>query len=226
MADKKIENIEEIIEQLNNEGYEVSGDLKKIVIPEGTTEILDYDFYDIPYLEEIELPKSLRSIGDWAFMECTNLKRVSIPYDSELSWIGQSAFEGCESLEDFTFPDNLLRIQDKAFYNCKSLDSITLPASLADIGRQAFEGCDNLSDVEFSGDLDLGRSLDLYGTGLEKFLANKVDDDYDDYNEDHELDTDDENSAYYTGSYYNDYDYGDYFESKKKLFNSIYKRFN
>jgi hypothetical protein len=47
------------------------------------------------------IPNSVRSIGDYAFYNCSGLTSVTIP-DSVTS-IGQDAFSGCSSLAIVTF---------------------------------------------------------------------------------------------------------------------------
>ena len=52
--------------------------------------------------EALNLPKSVETIGNSAFYECTNLKVVNLR--SNLKSIGVSAFEKCKSLESITLP--------------------------------------------------------------------------------------------------------------------------
>ncbi len=49
-----------------------------IAIPEGVEEISDRAFYDIPELEKVILPKTLKRIGNAAFA-CTGIRKVHIP---------------------------------------------------------------------------------------------------------------------------------------------------
>ena len=61
--------------------------------------------------------------------------------------IGDSAFSGCYSLMNITFPTELASIGNSAFAFCTLLTSITLPAGITYIGSKAFELCSNLTSI-------------------------------------------------------------------------------
>ena len=94
------------------------------------------------YREEIEnvfLSKGLLNIGDCAFLDCYNLKRVMIP-DSIIQ-IGERAFEDCYSLRSIKIPDSVTKIGEQAFSFCCSLRSIKIPNSVTSIESATFAGC-------------------------------------------------------------------------------------
>lgn len=66
------------------------------------------------FLETVVLPETLQLVGDFAFLNCTALKRV-IFGGNHLSYVGKGAFAGCSSLEEITIPDNVTAIGDFAF---------------------------------------------------------------------------------------------------------------
>ncbi len=66
----------------------------------------------------------------------THFKSIEIP--SSVKIIGQSAFEGCELFTEFTVPDTITQIDYAAFYGCPNLTSVKLPEGLEVIGEQAF----------------------------------------------------------------------------------------
>jgi hypothetical protein len=97
--------------------------------------------------------KTVTSIGDYAFSDCTNLTSVMIP-DSVIS-IGQQAFGNCTALTSVTIPDSVTRIGTSlnsagnagAFVNCTSLTNVIIGNSVTNIGGAAFFGCTNLTRV-------------------------------------------------------------------------------
>ena len=93
--------------------------------------------------------KSVTSIGDYAFAECTYLRSITIP-DSVTS-IGLSAFNGCSSLTSITIPNSVTSIGHFAFNECTRLRSITIPDGVTSIGASAFYDCTNLTAVIFLG---------------------------------------------------------------------------
>ena len=105
----------------------------------------------------------LKSIGDYAFRECSSLSSITIP--NSVTSIGNYAFNGCASLTSpvynahcfaylptsfegtYTVPDGIKQIAGGAFYKCSSLTSVTIPNSVTSIGESAFEHCSSLSSV-------------------------------------------------------------------------------
>ena len=69
----------------------------KIVLEEGLTEIPDSTFSESDIVEVV-LPSTITKIGDGAFYNCTNLKRINL--GDNLNFVGESAFKGCVSLEE------------------------------------------------------------------------------------------------------------------------------
>lgn len=69
----------------------------KIVLEEGLTEIPDSTFSRSDIVEVV-LPSTITKIGDGAFYNCTNLKKINL--GDNLNFVGESAFKGCVSLEE------------------------------------------------------------------------------------------------------------------------------
>jgi hypothetical protein len=77
----------------------------------------------------------VKSIGDYAFKNCSSLESVTIP--NSVTSIGSFAFEHCDKLESITIPNSVTSIGYCAFQNCKELTSITLNGNPR-IGADAF----------------------------------------------------------------------------------------
>ena len=89
--------------------------MTELIIPDGTTKIGNYAFYNCQNLSSLTLPNGLVSIGESAFRETLSFTgALVIPY-------------GCRS------------IGKMAFYHCLAT-SLSLPATLASIGQSAFYG--------------------------------------------------------------------------------------
>lgn len=112
-------------------------DMNAIEALKGVTNIGEEAFSGNKNIEQIILPKGLTSLADQVFMDCINLKTVSIP-DTVIS-IGRGAFGDCTNLEEVELPKGLTEIKDTFFYGCKSLTKITIPESVQSVGYNAFE---------------------------------------------------------------------------------------
>lgn len=113
-------------------GFVLSGDmipnrkdLTSVSIPDGTTEIWDYSFYECPTLERIEIPGSVKTIGDNAFVGCKGL--IDANLGNGIERIGSFAFRNCQSLSRIHIPGSVTRIDCGAFSLCDGLESMTIP---------------------------------------------------------------------------------------------------
>ncbi|MBO4875745.1 MAG: leucine-rich repeat domain-containing protein [Bacteroidales bacterium] len=89
---------------------------------------------------------SVTSIGNWAFVQCTELISVIIP--NSVTNIDGSAFRDCYSLTSVNVTDYVTNISGYAFYGCRSLSSLTIPNSVTSIGYYAFF---NVRNVVYNG---------------------------------------------------------------------------
>ena len=96
-------------------------------------------------LEYINLPKSVETIGNEAFRNCKNLKKVEFADDAALKNIRKGAFADC-GLESITIPGKIVTIEPEAFRNCDVLETVSLPQSTTSVSPTAFKGCLKLKE--------------------------------------------------------------------------------
>lgn len=117
------------------------------------TGIRQFAFYNQTNLGSLKIDRNnITSIGDAAFLGCTNLKSVSNGEKNgatHITYIGESAFSGCSSLENMIFASGAETFGAHAFYECTSLDSITL-GSVRSIGSAAFYHCSSANCIEIT----------------------------------------------------------------------------
>jgi hypothetical protein len=95
---------------------------------------------------EIPNDGSVTTIGKNAFNNW-NLKSIEIP--SSITSIEEGAFLGCSILNSVTIGDGVTSIGDQAFFGCSAMKSVTIGKSVKSIGKEAFDYCDSLTSVEF-----------------------------------------------------------------------------
>ena len=127
--------------------------VKKVVIEDGITNIVDFAFFDCTVLESIEIPGSVASIGNFAFCSCIRLTDITIP--GSVTSIGDYAFFECSSLTGITIPSSVTSIGNNVFRDCSSLTSITIPESVTSIGNYAFKYCSSLTDITIPGSVTI-----------------------------------------------------------------------
>ena len=94
-------------------------------VPDSVQEIQGYSFeYGRP--SALDIPASVKTIGEWAFHDCYDLTQVLLP-------------------------DGLTSINVGLFGGCSSLSEVYIPASVTGISVFAFSGCDKLEKVYYGG---------------------------------------------------------------------------
>lgn len=83
---------------------------------------------------------------DSVFTDCKKLVRVTSTLTPEISKIGYSCFDGCESLRELTLPKQAFAINETAFRGCTALKSFDF-ANVTSIGKGSFSGCTGLEST-------------------------------------------------------------------------------
>ena len=92
-----------------------------------------------------EIERTVKNIGDNAFMNCTEITGVTIP--GTVTMIGNASFYGCTALANVVIPEGVTSINSEAFSNCTSLTRVTFPASITYFGHKSFYGCGSLKTI-------------------------------------------------------------------------------
>lgn len=130
-----------------------------------------------PCFESIELPNTLTTIGDAAFLYNTSLKSITIP--ANVTAIGDFAFAYCTTLESVTLPENLKTIGKYAFAGCMELASINLD-NITMIDEFAFMLDAKLATVNIANVVEIGNGafaqsgVGMIGGGSSTINADKL----------------------------------------------------
>ena len=101
--------------------------------------LLDY----VGKSEIIEIPKSVKTIGESAFESCKFITSVMV--SESVTQIKAWAFSDCTHLTSITLPMSVTIIEGHAFHDCFFLNNITLSNSKTKIRKMAFYNCSNLT---------------------------------------------------------------------------------
>ena len=113
-------------------------------------EVGDYAFADCAILSTVNIPV-IERIGEGAFgryaEEGSAPQILNLTLPQSLTYIGEGAFLGCESLLEVTVLASLDEIPNYSFAFCLNLEKVTLPESVNKIGLYAFARCTKLTDI-------------------------------------------------------------------------------
>ena len=129
--------------------FKLEGELKKVVIKDGVTNVPGKCFADCTKLLNVKYAGTVTAIGDLAFESCKALTAAPIP--ETVTEIGASAFTSCTALTDVTIPAGVSTIPEDCFRGCTALADIDLPGTVTHVGHNAFTDCAALKDVRCYG---------------------------------------------------------------------------
>ena len=118
-------------------------------IPGDTTNNISYISPLHSSVKRIVLGNNVTDIGESAFNECESLISVYIP--ESVTRIEGGVFAYCSSLTSVYIPESVTSIENYVFDHCSSLTSIHIPESVNSIETYAFYGCSSLSSVNIPG---------------------------------------------------------------------------
>lgn len=145
--------------------FKLEGELKKVVIQDGVTNVSNYALFFLPAATQITLPESVTSIGRYGIALCAKLNGISLPkavtgigdfglagnnftsisLPDGLQTLGRGAFDACASLSGMTLPAAITAVPDKCFNDCTKLLTVDYKGEVTAIGERAFEGCKSLT---------------------------------------------------------------------------------
>lgn len=145
--------------------------IEKVTFEEGIARIPAL-FSEVKGITSIKIPNSAKTICNYAFSDCTNLKSVDL--GSGVTKLGYKAFANTSSLKEITIPKSLTScsagsnlspfygsaitkvvfedgsvvIANGIMSEAKKLIDVIIPESVFEIREGAFEGCSSLQTVE------------------------------------------------------------------------------
>ena len=177
-------------------GY--SGSSSTVIVPSSildSSKIVIADrAFENSKIQNITISSNVTSIGNYAFSNCTSLKKVDLSQCS-IDIIPSYCFSGCTSLEEVSMNSNVKSIDSNAFYNCSSLTNIDLSniesignygfyntglteveisSNVTSIGNYAFSNCTSLKHVVYNSSCDIPSSCFSSCTSLQTIKINSA----------------------------------------------------
>ncbi len=130
--------------------FKLEGELKKIVIKDGVTNVSNYALFFLPAATQITLPESVTSIGRYGIALCSKLNGISLP--KAVTGIGDFGLAG-NNFTSISLPDGLQTLGRGAFDACSSLSGVSLPAAITAVPGKCFNDCTKLLTVDYKGEV-------------------------------------------------------------------------
>lgn len=130
--------------------FDIKGNLKRVIIGDGVTNVGDYALFFLPAATQITLPESVTSIGRYGIGLCSKLTGMSIP--KAVTAIGDFGLAG-DGLTAVTLPDGLQTLGRGAFDSCTGLTNTTLPAAITAVPGKCFAECTKLLTADYKGEV-------------------------------------------------------------------------
>lgn len=130
--------------------FKLEGELKKVVIKDGVTNVGSYALFCLPAATQVTLPDSVTRIGRYGIAMCSKLTGMSIP--KGVTEIGDFGLAG-DGLTAITLPDGLQSLGRGAFDSCTSLTNTTLPAAITAVPGKCFADCTKLLTADYKGEV-------------------------------------------------------------------------
>ena len=140
-------------------------------VPEGTTTINAYAFYDKP-IDTIILPSTVTRVGNYGFhtSKCTRVIYNCIPTFGKnafqlntkitdivnilpvgLEQTGEYMFRYCTGLVDVHIPQGIKILSVGMFYQASNIRSVSFPSSITNINRDTFYSVNGIQELIFEG---------------------------------------------------------------------------
>lgn len=133
----------------------ITGDgIHDLQLPNTLTEIGDAAFFNT-YIEVINFPEGLTTLGKAVFDNNVTLREVTLP--STVTAIGKYCFQFCTSLEKAVIHSKV--ISQNCFGGCGALNDVTIGVEVTSIGNYAFIYDYNLSSIQYEGTLAQWNSI-------------------------------------------------------------------
>lgn len=138
-------------------------DIRELELPSTLKTIGDNAFSNNYNMKNFKIPEGVTTIGAYAFNSLWGITEIEIPASVES--LAQGSFQWCGIVEKITFApgSHLKEIAGGAFYQCEKVKQIVLPDSITQIGGAAFKDCKSLEEIVLPEGISKIEAAAFYG---------------------------------------------------------------
>ena len=142
--------------------YEFRSYIKKVIIEDGITEVIESAFRECDALTEVYIGADVCKINAYAFAESVHIEKIVVsPQNDHFLSENNVLFTKDKTklvkfpakIETYSIPSTVTTVGEGAFWNCTELTDITFPNRLDTIEGSAFRQCTGLKEITFPSSL-------------------------------------------------------------------------
>ena len=168
--------------EISGSPFYENGEIKKLVVSEGITEIGNSLFDHCRNIAAVSFPNTLTRIGKRAFFAYADGELAALEFPSSVTTIGDEAFSD-QGMTSVTLPktlttlgtylfrsaDNLQSVRVECaeipafcFVSCGKLSQMTLSKNVKKIGANIINYCTHLKTITYEGSLEEWKAVEKY----------------------------------------------------------------
>lgn len=138
--------------------------IEKVEYPEGMTKLISSSLSREENLISVVLPSSLTEISAYCINNCNSLENINLE-DTNVSTIGEYAFQHCDSLKEVRLPSSIKEIGEFAFPS--SIEDVYIPkdAELSKYNYNNFPNTDGTVNIHLYKDSWTDKNFDDWFNG-------------------------------------------------------------
>lgn len=141
-----------------------------LFIPEGVKRISTLSVSFLNNLHTLVLPASIENIADFAITNNPFLTKIIL---ADVKTIGNFAFNNCTNLREISIPKSVLKIGNGAFFCCSSLNKIEIKGT-PEISKTAFKECPSVQKIVLYKNLNLKNLLSFENPDAKIEFENEI----------------------------------------------------
>ncbi len=143
---------------VENYGQANYAPIEQLVIP-NSYELLDYECGKWAHIKNLVVGNGVKRVQGGAFLKCDELENLDFVSGISDCWLGDLAFNECQSMKHIALAEGIVSLGARCFYNSQHLESIRLPESLKYMGNNSMSLCLALTSITIPRNVEkIGKS--------------------------------------------------------------------